>query len=171
MKAIFTLMFMMFFCVMSFAQKGTPTDYLTSEFHKERREALRAKMAPNTIAVFFANAERNRSNDVDYIYHQDPDFYYLTGYKEPNSVLIIFSENQTSKDGKTYNEMVYVQERNALAEQWNGYRLGIEGVQNKLGIQTAFNGKDFLESGIDFTSFDAVYFKEFQNDYRDNKRD
>lgn len=171
MKAIFTLMSIMFFCVMSFAQKGTPTDYLTSEFHKERREALRAKMAPNTIAVFFANAERNRSNDVDYIYHQDPDFYYLTGYKEPNSVLIIFSENQTSKDGKTYNEMVYVQERNAVAEQWNGYRLGIEGVQNKLGIQTAFNGKDFLESGIDFTSFDAVYFKEFQNDYRDNKRD
>ncbi len=171
MKAIFTLIFMMFFCVMCFAQKGTPTDYLTSEFHKERREALRAKMAPNTIAVFFANAERNRSNDVDYIYHQDPDFYYLTGYKEPNSVLIIFSENQTSKDGKTYNEMVYVQERNAVAEQWNGYRLGIEGVQNKLGIQTAFNGKDFLESGIDFTSFDAVYFKEFQNDYRDNKRD
>src|SRR5690606_1145765 len=171
MKAIFTLMTVLFVSAMSVAQKGNPTDYLTSEFHKERREALRAKMAPNTVAVFFANDVRNRANDVDYIYHQDPDFYYLTGYKEPHSVLVIFSENQTNTEGKTYNEMMYVQERNALAEQWNGYRLGVEGAQSQLGFEMAFNGKDFLESGIDFHSFDAVYFKDFKNDYRDNARD
>src|SRR5690606_10213029 len=133
MKRTFTLMIVLFFTVITFAQKGNPTDYLTSEFHKERREALRAKMAPNTVAVFFANDVRNRANDVDYIYHQDPDFYYLTGYKEPHSVLVVFSENQTNTEGKTYNEMLYVQERNAQAEQWNGYRLGTEGAQNQNG--------------------------------------
>jgi Xaa-Pro aminopeptidase len=171
MKAIFTFFTVLFVSALGFAQKGTPTDYLTSEFHKERREALRSKMAPNTVAVFFANDVRNRANDVDYVYHQDPDFYYLTGYKEPNSVLVIFSENQTNSNGKSYNEMLYVQERNALAEQWNGYRLGVEGAQSHLGFEMAFNGKEFLESGIDFNTFDAVYFKEFENDYRDNKRD
>jgi Xaa-Pro aminopeptidase len=34
-----------------------------------------------------------------YVYHQDPDFYYLTGYKEPNLVLVVFSNNQTNKEG------------------------------------------------------------------------
>jgi Xaa-Pro aminopeptidase len=61
MKRTFTLMIVLFFSAITFAQNGLPTDYLTSEFHKERREALRAKIAPNTVAVFFANAERNRA--------------------------------------------------------------------------------------------------------------
>lgn len=165
-----------FFCLFLFvalvaAQNGTPTDYLSADFHKERRQALREQMPANTVAVFFANAVRNRANDVDYVYHQDPDFYYLTGYKEPHSVLLIFSEDQKNSEGKTFNEILYVQEKNAKAEQWNGYRLGTEGAKTKLGWEIAFNGKEFLTSGIDYTAFDKVFFKDFQNDYRDNKRD
>jgi Xaa-Pro aminopeptidase len=153
------------------SQNDTPKDYLTSEFHKSRRDALRAKMPKNTVAVFFANAVRNRANDVDYVYHQDPDFYYLTGYKEPNAVLVIFSENQTNDLGETYNETLYVQKKNELAEQWTGKRLGVEGAENQLGFKYAFNGEDFITKGINFTKFDAVLFDEFKDDYRDSKRD
>lgn len=96
------------------AQDGTPTDYLSSEFHKNRREALRAKMPQNSVAVFFANAVRNRANDVNYVYHQDPDFYYLTGYKESDAVLVVFSDLQTNDKGEVYNELLYVQKRNPL---------------------------------------------------------
>lgn len=159
-----------FFCT-SIAQNGNPTDYLSAQFHKERREALRKKMPKNTVAVFFGNPTRNRANDVDFIYHQDPNFYYLTGYNEPNCVLVIFSENQTNKEGKTYNEILYVQEKNPKAEQWTGIRLGIEGAKNNLGFDTAFNGKDFLKSGIDFYSFSTVFFNEFKDDYRDSKKE
>jgi Xaa-Pro aminopeptidase len=151
------------------AQKGLPTDYLSSDFHKERREALRAKMPENSVAVFFANAVRNRANDVEYVYHQDPNFYYLTGYREPHAVLVIFSDMQES-DGKTYNELLYVQERNARAEMWTGYRLGVEGAKEKLGFEMAFNGKEFLDSGLDFMTFDKVMFDDFKDDYRDSKR-
>ncbi|TVZ59813.1 Xaa-Pro aminopeptidase [Flavobacteriaceae bacterium MAR_2010_105] len=165
-----SLLFLIFTNIVT-AQKDLPLDYLTSDFHKSRRDALRKDMPQNSVAVFFANAVRNRSNDVDYVYHQDPDFYYLTGYKEPNAVLIIFSENQQSPEGKTYNELIYVQERNALAEQWNGYRLGIEGAKEQLGFDMAFNGEDFLQSGIDYTKFDSVLFDSFKDDYRDSKRD
>ena len=105
---------------------------------------MRSKMPKNSVAVFFANPIRNRANDVDYIYHQDPNFYYLTGYREPNAVLLIFSDKQVSATGKKYDEVLYVQERNARAEQWNGKRLGVEGAQDKLGFKMAFNGKDFL---------------------------
>lgn len=171
MKAIISTFCLLFFLSFSFAQKGLPTDYLPAEFHKERREALRKQMPANSVAVFFANAVRNRANDVDYIYHQDPDFYYLTGYKEPHSVLVIFSEDQKNAEGKPYNEVLYVQEKNERAEQWTGYRLGTEGAKEKLGFATAFNGKEFLNSGIDYFSFDKVLFKDFEDDYRNDRRD
>jgi Xaa-Pro aminopeptidase len=153
------------------AQTGNPTDYLSAQFHKERRDALRSKIPNNSLAVFFANPVRNRANDVDYVYHQDPDFYYLTGYKEPNSVLVIFSNNQTNKEGNTYNEMLYVQQKNPRAEQWTGIRLGTEGAKKDLGFDVALNGKDFLNSGIDYASFSTVQFKEFNDDYRNSKKE
>ncbi|WP_188653666.1 aminopeptidase P family protein [Yeosuana aromativorans] len=171
MKTTVQLLCFLFLSISMNAQNGLPTDYLSSEFHKGRRDALRAKMPKNTVAVFFANAERNRANDVNYVYHQDPDFYYLTGYKEPNAVLVIFSDDQTDEHGESYNELLYVQKKNELAEQWTGKRLGIEGAEQRLGFKMAFNGEDFIKKGLNFTTFDAVLFDEFKNDYRDSKRD
>ncbi|MFV5696407.1 aminopeptidase P N-terminal domain-containing protein [Flavobacterium sp. LB3P122] len=159
------------FVCSAIAQNGNPNDYLSAEFHKERREALRKKMPNNSVVVFFGSPVRNRANDVDYVYHQDPDFYYLTGYKEPNCVLVIFSNDQTDKDGKTYSEMLYVQEKNPKAEQWTGVRLGTEGAKKDLGFEIALNGKEFVNSGIDYMSFNNVLFKEFENDTRNSKRD
>lgn len=150
--------------------KNIPTDFLSKEFHQERRDALRAKMPSNSVAVFFANAVRNRANDVDYVYHQDPNFYYLTGYREPNAVILIFSDEQKSEKGN-YKELFYIQKRNAMAEMWNGYRLGVKGVQSTLGIQNAFNGEEFVNLAIDFSKFDKIIFTDFKNDIRDNKRD
>lgn len=155
----------------SFAQgKGTPTDYLSKEFHKERRDELRKKLPKNSVAVFFANAVRNRANDVDFVYHQDPNFYYLTGYKEPHAVLLVFSEDQNDASG-TYNELFYVQKRDARAEMWTGYRLGVEGVKKELGFDHVFNGEEFVNLSIDFSKFDKIIFTDFNEDVRDNKRD
>lgn len=163
--------FLIFFASLaSFAlnAQDIPTDFLSADFHKERRESVRGMMPANSIAVFFANAERNRANDVNYIYHQDPDFYYLTGYKEPNSVLVIFSEEQKDANDNSYNEILYVQKRDPKSEQWNGKRLGIEGAKNQLGFEIVFNGNEFSKSTIDFQGFDTVLFFDFKNDYRDD---
>ena len=146
-----------------------PTDYLSKEFHKTRRDSLRQKMPKNSVAIFFANPVRNRANDVEYVYHQDPNFYYLSGYKEPHSILLIFSENQVN-GGENYNELMYVQEKNARAEMWTGKRLGIEGVKSKLGFSTVYNGSDFNESNLDFQKFDKVLIFDFNDDYRDSDR-
>ncbi len=170
MKITKSIIIALLFCTTVIAQDGTPQDYLSKEFHKSRRDGLRAKMPPNSVATFFANPVRNRANDVEYIYHQDPDFYYLTGYKEPHAVLVIFSENQTNKEGKTYNELLYVQEKNPQAEMWTGKRLGTEGAKKSLGIDMALNGKEFLNSQIDYKSFDKIMFNNFQDDYRNSRR-
>ena len=148
-----------------------PTDLLSAEFHKGRREAVRAQMPDNSVAVFFANPVRNRANDVDYIYHQDPDLFYLTGYREPHAVLLVFKEEQTNATGNAYNEIFFVQERNPMAEMWNGLRLGTEGVKERLEIVNAYNGSTFANYDIDFSKFDKVMFFDFMNDVRDNPRD
>ncbi|WP_300441489.1 aminopeptidase P N-terminal domain-containing protein [Christiangramia sp.] len=168
MKNIFIISFLIL-SISVIAQDGKPEDYLSSEFHKSRREALRAKMPSNSIAVFFANPVRNRANDVDFIYHQDPDFYYLTGYKEPHAVLIIFSEDQIDDNNKMYDEILYVQEKNPQAEMWTGYRLGVEGAQKELGFKNVYNAKDFLNNKIKFSDFENVLHKPFSNDYRDSR--
>ncbi len=148
-----------------------PEDFLSKEWHATRREKLREKLPANSVAVFFANAVRNRSNDVDYVYHQDPDFYYLSGYKEPDAVLLIFKDKQTASNGKQYNEIIFVQPRSEQAEMWTGRRLGDEGTRLKLGFENAFNNKEFKKYNIDFSKFNEVLFFDFKNDVRDNPRD
>lgn len=146
-----------------------PSDFLSKEFHKERREKLRARLAANSVAVFFANPVRNRSNDVDYVYHQDPNFFYFTGYREPHAVLLIFKEMQTAANGSKYNEIIFVQPRDATREMWNGRRLGDEQTRTLLGLEQAFNNTEFEKYALDFARFDKILFYDFMNDVRDEE--
>ena len=142
-----------------------PDDLLSSDFHQKRREALRAKMPDNSVAVIFANPVRNRANDVDYVYHQDPNFYYLTGHQEPHAVLLLFKEDQRI-NGQKRDELIYVQPHDALAELYNGDRLGQEGAQQQLNID-ALESPEFRKLKIDFSKFDKVLFYDFEGDVRD----
>ena len=145
-------------------------DWLSATFHKARRDSLRAKMSQKSVAVVFANAERNRSNDVDFQYSQDPNFYYLSGLTEPNAVLLIFKEPQTI-DSITTNELIYVQPRSPRDESWTGKRLGIDGVKQKLGFEHSYINTDFADLNLDFKKFDKIYYSPFNNDVRDDKND
>lgn len=141
-----------------------PTDYLTKDFHAGRRDALRQAMPDNSVMVIYAYPTRNFSNDVEYLYHQNPDMYYFSGYKEPHSLLLIFKDEQTDSTGTKYKEILFVQKRNAQAEQWTGKRLGIEGAKEKLGIPMAFNGADFQKVNIDFSKFSKIIYDKFPED-------
>lgn len=161
-----SLSFLLFFLLSNvLAQNNVPTDYLSSDFHKSRREALRASMPENSVAVFFSNAIRNRANDVDFVYHQDPNFYYLTGLKEPHSVLVIFSEKQ-EQNGKSFDETLYVYERGERYKIYMGKGMGVEGAKEQLGFTNVYGGKAFIDEPIDFSKFDKILFKEFENDIR-----
>lgn len=152
------------------AQNDIPTDYLSAAFHKERREALRKVMPKNSVAVFFANPVRNRANDVDFIYHQDPNFYYLTGLKDPHSVLVVYSENQEVKGG-VFNESLYIYERGERYKLVNGSGTDIEVAKKELGFSNVYGGQDFIDEPIDFSKFDKVMFKEFEDDVRKKGRE
>jgi Xaa-Pro aminopeptidase len=143
---------------LSAQQNFYDTDQLPPSFHQQRRELLRKKLGPSTCAVIFANPTRNRSNDVDFQYSQDPDFYYLTGLLEPNSVLFIFSE-PVSFNGAMIDELIYVQDRDLKKEVWNGRRLGVEGVKEKLQFKTVVSGKQWKDSPPPIESFTKVLVK------------
>ena len=162
----------LFICFASSVLYGQeiPTDYLTPGFHADRRAEVRAKMPPNSVAVFFANPIRNRANDVHYHYHQDPNFYYLTGLKEPHAILLIYKESQIIED-QQMNEVLFVQERNPLREQWDGYRLGVKGAKERLGFKHVLFNTDFTSFKTQFDQFDRVMFFEFKNDVRDDASD
>jgi Xaa-Pro aminopeptidase len=165
------MLWLQVFTSYSQGQEDLPKDFLTKEFHIERRQKLREKLPSNSVAVFFANPVRNRANDVDYVYHQDPDFYYLTGHKEPDAVLLIFKEKQTASNNALYDEIIFVQPRNAQAEMWTGRRLGVEGVKNRFGLEQAFNNTEFRKYNVDFSKFDEILFFDFHNDVRNEPYD
>ena len=171
MKLILAFALLLFTSVGFSQNTDLPTDFLTKDFHKGRREKLRESMPANSVTVFFANAVRNRANDVDYIYHQDPDFFYLTGYREPDAVLFVFKDKQTAANGVLYDEILFVQPRNELREMWTGRRLGEAGVKEVLGFEQAFNNSEFKRYNVDFKKFDKILFFDFQNDVRDTPSD
>ncbi|PWT95253.1 MAG: Xaa-Pro aminopeptidase [Bacteroidetes bacterium] len=151
-------------------EQGGPTDYLSNAFHKGRRDALRSLMPANSVAIIFAYPVRNFSNDVDYLYHQNPDLYYLSGYNEPQSVLLIFKEPQQTKDGKSYNELFFIQKRDPQQESWTGRRLGVEGVK-KLGFDMVFENREFANFELDLKKFSALIYDALPNDVRDDSQD
>ncbi len=146
-------------------------DLLSKEFHKGRRQALRKLMPDSTCVVFFTNPERQRANDTKYLYHQDPDFYYLTGLKEPNAVLLMFKEPQTFYDTIVTDEIIFVQDRNSTQEAWTGKILGKDGVKLQLAFDKVLLNSQFADFEIDFSKFQKVFHKEFFDDVRDDKED
>ncbi|RFZ91776.1 aminopeptidase P family protein [Mucilaginibacter conchicola] len=138
------------------AQDNIPKDYLTKEFHAGRREALRKLMPANSVAVVFAYPERVFSNDVNYVYHANPDLYYFSGYKEPDAALLVFKELQGTGD-TSFNEILYVRKRDPQQEQWTGRRLGTEGAKTQLGFKRTYNSSEFAKLPVDLKKFTVFY--------------
>jgi len=145
-------------------------DLLTKEFHQGRRNALRALLPDYSVAVFFANPVRNRSNDINYEYHQDPDFYYLTGLNEPHSLLLIFKQEQ-ELDSIVSDEFIFIQQRDSALERWTGKKMGKEGVKSILGFNAVFLNDEFASLEIKLPLFNKVFYMPTYNDIRDDKTD
>lgn len=97
-----------------------------------RRKNLMALMEPNSIAIIHSAREQVRSRDTEYPFRQDSDFYYLSGFVEPDAVLVLIP-------GRAHGQFVmFCRERDPGMELWHGYRAGPEGVCEKHGADDAF---------------------------------
>lgn len=100
--------------------------------YARRRRKLMALMAPDSIAIIPAAQEKLRSRDTEYPFRQDSDFYYLSGFREPEAVLVLIP-------GREHGEFVmFCRERDPALELWHGSRAGPDGVCDQHGADDAF---------------------------------
>lgn len=99
---------------------------------KQRRAKLAQSLSNDSIALVFGAKLQHRNSDVEYFFRQNSDFYYLTGFTEPNAVMVL------TKDGKgqvTY--ILFNQPNDPTAEIWNGKRAGQIGAVRSFGADEA----------------------------------
>jgi Xaa-Pro aminopeptidase len=87
-----------------------------AEIFKARRQKL-LEQIKDGVGILFAQPEQVRNNDVHHAYRQDSSFYYLTGFTEPESVLVL---NPNSATPST----LFVREKDPTRELWDGFRYG-----------------------------------------------
>lgn len=118
---------------------------------KDRLQKFISQMADNSIAIIPAAHEKTRSYDTEYKFRQDSDFWYLTGFPEPDAIAVIDPGNKKAR------YTLYVRPRDPEMETWFGRRAGVEGAVRKFGADRAFpiarftadlpkilNGRDIL---------------------------
>ncbi len=108
------------------------------EFARRRRQLARI-MGRDAIAIVPAALVRHRNNDVEYAYRQDSDFFYLTGFGEPEAVAVLVP-------GRPQAEYVlFVRDRDPQREIWDGRRAGTAGATRHYGADDAFPIDDIDE--------------------------
>jgi Xaa-Pro aminopeptidase len=125
-----------------------------------RRKHLMELIGPNGIAVVASAPERVRSRDTLFPYRPDSDFYYLTGFAEPEAVVVLMP-------GRPQGEfLLFCRERNPEREQWDGARAGPEGAVTSYGADDAFpiaDLDDILPGLIERS--DRVYYSIGGNEF------
>jgi Xaa-Pro aminopeptidase len=101
------------------------------EFGRRRRHLMKT-MGKGGIAILPAVPEKSRNGDVHYDYRPDSDFFYLTGFGEPEAVAVLIP-------GRAHGEYVlFVRDRDPERETWDGRRAGPDGATREFGADDAF---------------------------------
>jgi len=100
--------------------------------YSRRRKKLMQEMSKNSIAIIPAAAMTIRNRDVEHPFRQDSDFYYLTGFNEPEALAIIAPKHKMGE----YS--LFCRERDPAMETWTGARAGIEGARKTYGANMAY---------------------------------
>ena len=97
-----------------------------------RRKNLMNAIGQGSIAIIPSAPIKLRSKDTDYRYRQDSDFYYLTGFQEPESVVVLIAGRRAAE------YIIFCRENDKLMETWNGRRLGVDNAPEVLNADDAF---------------------------------
>jgi Xaa-Pro aminopeptidase len=99
-----------------------------------RRARLAAQMLPGAVAVLPTAPEVLRNGDSDYPYRHDSYFHYLTGFGEPESVLVLVA----AAGERPARAILFCREKNLEREIWDGYRYGPEAARTAFGMDEAW---------------------------------
>jgi len=100
--------------------------------YKTRRDNVVKNLSDNSIAILLSAEYKTRSNDTQYPYRQNSNFYYLTGFKEDNSCIVFV------KLKKSMKTILFVQKKDEMLELWNGKRLGEQKAKEKFLVDEVY---------------------------------
>lgn len=109
-----------------------------SEF-VERRQKVLAQMQDNSVAVLFSAREEIRNNDCTFPFRQESNFWYLTGFNECESILLLRKQKGEKQS------ILFLRPKDPLMETWHGRRLGVEQAPSELKVDQAFNIEEFKQ--------------------------
>lgn len=120
------------------------------DIFRQRRALLAKHLPQDTIAVLPAASEVCRNGDAHYPFRQDSDFYYLTGFNEPDALLLIRAHGES---------ILFTRPRHLKEEQWTGKRLGPDDAVTTLGLYAAYSLHD-LEARLPelLANQQAIYY-------------
>lgn len=127
-----------------------------SEFRK-RREDLFAQLAPNSLAVISAGRLVTRSRDTEFPFRQNSDFFYLTGFHEPDALLLLSNSDKFAGNFS----ILFCLNKDPLAEIWQGRRTGPSKAAKQVNVDIAHpleELEDLLEDYMD--GHQQVYFAQ-----------
>ncbi len=127
------------------------------EYQKRRRKLLQ-KLPKNSISVLGSAAVKIRSNDTEYPYRQNSNFYYLSGFEEENAFLIFVKEKKRSKT------VLFVQEKEKLLELWSGKRLGVKKAKKQFLVDEVYSSDKFEKKLKEYLQNKHTLYYDFQTD-------
>lgn len=127
----------------------------------ERRRRV-AQLIPGSALIVASHPEQIRNHDVHFPYRQDSNLFYLTGFEEPESILVL-------RPGLTPETVMFVRRRDRERETWDGFRYGPEGVEREFQIQKAYPIEDFAKVAPELLKgVDRVYYRMMKNPEADH---
>jgi Xaa-Pro aminopeptidase len=142
------------FALFPFAAAGLDFPLLEppAAMFRAHREKFLAKLPPNSIAILHATPLKTMSNDVEYLYRQDSDFWYLTGIADPDAIAVFRPD---AADGRRY--LVFVRPHDARVESYDGPRAGPAEAVAAYGADEAFSSEEFFDRMAQYDATSRTY--------------
>ncbi|MBX7219887.1 MAG: aminopeptidase P N-terminal domain-containing protein [Blastocatellia bacterium] len=133
------------------------------EVYRARRQRVLDTIGCNTLVVY-SPSEAHRTHDLNYRYRPDSDVYYLTGFDEPDSVVVL------TNDHPDHKFVMFVRPRDPERETWDGIRAGVEGAATKFGADAAYTIGEFPAKIGDYLNKSKTLYYRFSRDEHFNQQ-
>ncbi|AFA48070.1 aminopeptidase P family protein [Acetobacterium woodii] len=126
---------------------------LTQSFYINKRKELAAQLSVESLTILFSGREVVLSEDANYPFYANNNFYYLTGIREPNVVLVLMK----NKEGEVLQQL-YIDESDPLKEKWVGKKIDRNEAQAVSGITEVYYNKAMATEISRMASAKTLYF-------------
>ncbi len=134
---------------------GIAPEALEIQYYVQRRSRLFAQMEDHSVVVLPSHTEIGSTADNMYSFRQDRNFYYMTGFNEPDSVAVLV------KNGTEQKFVLFVRPNDPFKEQWRGYRAGVEGAKTQYLADESYEIDDFDSKILELLNDKSKLYLDF----------